>query len=462
MDTENDSAKLLLDVKKPKWWRVLPALAIMITITTVDGLILNDFIEDRYAKIYETSSNTNHSAQNACRSKNQSSTTTPANTFVSTTASPQDEIQAATARLNVYISLAATLPSVFTSILLGANCDRTGRKLLILLPFLGKIMRYIIFLFVVIYDLSNTWIIIAVTFDGFFGTAALTILSSFAYVSDCTDKKNRTKGVIVADVCIACNRFLPLLTMGLYLEKPRYLESTSIVLAVTIAAFFFTLFLQPESIVEHQHLNPLQQLKKIDVKLTKDIFKVFLRKRSKGKQRNLLLLIGAHLCVIVMICGHLSMYYIYLYGAPFCMDSFGVSLNTTAQSVLTIILTIPYTLSRAKNSDHLILPIIGSISFIVQLSLFGIAKTIWLLYVAMCSAAIFNVLIPVIRSRITKLVDPHEYAVVFILASIFESGGYYAVSAICNEIYEASIVFFPGLVYFFIALFGILSIFLLS
>jgi hypothetical protein len=96
-----------------------------------------------------------------------------------------------------------------------------------------------------------------------------------------------------------------------------------------------------------------------------------------------------------------------------------------------------------------------------QLILFGIATEVWMLYLAVCIGSVFNVLTPVIRSRITKLIEPNEYATVFIPAMILQSGGYYAIGALGNEIYAVSITFLPGLVNFFFAMFGALSIMLL-
>jgi hypothetical protein len=59
------------------------------------------------------------------------------------------------------------------------------------------------------------------------------------------------------------------------------------------------------------------------------------------------------------------------------------------------------------------------------------------------------------------LVEPNEYAVVFILASIFESGGSYAISAMANEIYRVSLTFYSGFAFFVFALFGGITILLL-
>jgi PCFT/HCP family folate transporter-like MFS transporter 1/3 len=437
-------------------------------IAFLDNLILNDFIEYHYAIYYQVNSSSTTNTREMClnaSSKSHNSTdlisTTTSKYPISTTISPDDRIQASTARLNVLISLAATIPSSLTSILLGVNCDRIGRKPLILLPYIGKIIRYFILAAAAYYNLSDLWIILAVLFDSVFGTIGLSLLSSFAYVSDCTNDKTRTSAIIITEVCIGCAKFLPLLTMGLYLQHPKFIQSMVFTLLLSLSGLVYCIVLQPESNLTVQHLNVFQQLKQIKLRETTKMFRVFLVKREGHKQRALLILIGTLLSILVMIYGFFSINYLYLYGAPFCFDSWGVSLTSVAQTVSMVLMTIPFTVTVSKHTDHLSLPTLGCLAYVAQLVLFGIATQVWTIYLAVCIAALFHVLFPVIRSRITKLVEPNEYAVVFILASILESGGSYAISAMANEIYRVSISFLPGLVFFVFAAFGVLAIILI-
>ncbi|CAF0984496.1 unnamed protein product [Adineta steineri] len=468
MDEQDDVKTPLLPPTLPRWWRVLPSLILIIIISTIDGLTLNDFIEYRYTQLYNLNSSSTPNTRELCLNSTQISpnaseliSTTTSKYPVSTTMSWSEIIQMSTARLNVYINLAATIPSILTSILLGANCDRIGRKPLLALPFIGKTIRYMILTPVAYYDLSNIWIIISIMVDGLFGTAALNILSSFAYVTDCTDEKTRTVGIIIADVCIVCCRFIPLLTIGVYLQQPKFIQTMIFTLFLSVCGFIFSIVFQPESKLDVQHLNIFQQLKKVRFGVVTKIFRVFFVKRPEHKQRSLLMLVSTHLTLICMAIGNMAMYYIYLYGAPFCLDSFGVSLNSVAQTVTSIFFTVIFTLTIGKRSDHLLIPALGCLAYMTQLVLFGFARQVWMLYLAACIGGLFSVLTPIIRSRITKSVEPDEYAVVFILASVLESGGYYAISALANEIYRVSLTFCQGLVYFVFASVGSIAILLM-
>ena len=51
-----DANKPLLLPILPSWWRVLPAVVLIVIITTIDSLTLNDLIEYRYANQYHKNS----------------------------------------------------------------------------------------------------------------------------------------------------------------------------------------------------------------------------------------------------------------------------------------------------------------------------------------------------------------------------------------------------------------------
>jgi PCFT/HCP family folate transporter-like MFS transporter 1/3 len=447
----------------PKWWRGLPSLLMMMVIANIDVLFLNDFIQYRYAQLYGLNNTSSERAREICLNESSSSpsifsTTTTPKYPISTTPSFSDLVQSSTARLNVYIYLAATLPAIITSMIVGANCDRTGRKSLIALPFIGKMLRYVLLTAVAFYDLPDWCIVVSVMFDGLCGAQSLCILSAFAYVADCTTVKSRTPATIITNISIAASRILPLVTLGFYLQSRHYTIPMLIGLGLSIFGFIFTLFFQPESNVKARRLNIFQQLGQIHFGPVKNILTVYLIKREGNKQRRLLINVATHLGFIVMLCGHVAVFFLYLYGSPFCFDSFNVGIITVVQIGTAVVLTIPFTLTVAKRTDHLFIPMLGILSYMTQFILLGITDEVWLLYLAVCIGAIFFVTSPIIRSRISKLVEPTEYAVVFILASIFESAGYYAISAGSNEIYRLSLSFDSGLIFFVLAFIGLLPL----
>lgn len=58
---------------------------------------------------------------------------------------------------------------------------------------------------------------------------------------------------------------------------------------------------------------------------------------------------------------------------------------------------------------------------------------------------------PILRAKLTKLVEISEYPVIFIVAGIVETIGHQAMSVLTNEIYEATLHFFPALIFLIFA-----------
>lgn len=56
-----------------------------------------------------------------------------------------------------------------------------------------------------------------------------------------------------------------------------------------------------------------------------------------------------------------------------------------------------------------------------------------------------------LRSQLTKLVDPNEYALVFIATGIVETIGSYVLGIVSNAIYARTILVYPGIIFFILA-----------
>jgi hypothetical protein len=65
---------------------------------------------------------------------------------------------------------------------------------------------------------------------------------------------------------------------------------------------------------------------------------------------------------------------------------------------------------------------------------------------------------PVLRTKLTSVIEMNEYAIVFIGAGIIETIGHSAVAAAANSIYNASLNFFPGLIFLVFAVTGLFPI----
>ncbi|CAF0774375.1 unnamed protein product [Didymodactylos carnosus] len=227
--------------KMPHWWLTLPCLLTIMILTTTDSLFMNDFIVTRYEQYYHLNSSKS-SERIACLALKKI-TTTPSHfnnyrySVQQGTTATYNMVLTAAAKLNIIISAVATIPSLISFILLGSNCDIIGRKPLIIIPFIGKVLRYALMLIIVQKNLADVWIILVSVIDGLFGTAGLVIVSSFAYVTDCTTLKNRTKVFVIAEVAISVSTrsitgIIALIFIGYLLFMERRTDTKLVVISV--------------------------------------------------------------------------------------------------------------------------------------------------------------------------------------------------------------------------------------
>ncbi|CAF4240122.1 unnamed protein product [Rotaria magnacalcarata] len=167
---------------------------------------------------------------------------------------------------------------------------------------------------------------------------------------------------------------------------------------------------------------------------------VFFIKRPGSNQQHLILISIVNVLLLLMLFGYMSVLAIFAYGRPFCMDAFHVGMLITTHAISACILT----------------------ALIRDLVIFGLAKRTWLLYIAASIGSLFFITMPVLRSKLSRLVEPSEYAIVFIAAAFIEAGGDKAIDAASNSIYNASLHFWPGLVFLVLTLLSIFPLFIMG
>jgi hypothetical protein len=231
----------------PRWWLVLPCLLLIVLASAPDTLLMNDFIVRRYERRYGLDSS-EKAHRTACR---QSSTATPGYWYLQDYApngANYNMVQEDAAKLNIKISLTGIIPSLFAIVLLGSNCDTIDRRPLLLLPFFGKVARYSLMLIIISRDLSDTWLVAGRACEALFGSFSIVALSAFAYITDCTHESRRTRPFLFTEVAMLVARVVPVVTVGLWLERFLYIIPTNVCLAFCTIGILYVLFIQPESV----------------------------------------------------------------------------------------------------------------------------------------------------------------------------------------------------------------------
>ncbi|CAF1383361.1 unnamed protein product [Adineta steineri] len=229
----------------------MPCLLLITLASAPDLLILNDFIVRRYERQYglDTSDRTQRST---CH---ESATATSGYWYLdedSSAGANYNKVQQHAAKFNVKNSLATLIPSLFAIVVLGSNCDTIGRRPLLFLPFIGKVVRYSLMLIIVTHDLPDGYLMAAHACEAVFGSFGIVMLSALAYITDCTHESERTRPFLLAEVITLVARVVPVLAVGLWLQHFLYIIPTSVCLGLSVIGMLYVLFIQPESV---QHIG---------------------------------------------------------------------------------------------------------------------------------------------------------------------------------------------------------------
>ncbi len=263
-NVETSTNKALLDKKQKigetvpfisttRWWLVLPYLFLVTLVLASDPLLMNDLIVHRYKRRYGLDTSSNAQGQ-VCRQP----TTTPMpniywqfppyNRQPPQGRSDYNMVQRDAARFNMKMSLITLIPALVTFILLGSNCDFIGRRPLLVLPLFGKVISYSLMLVIVSRDLSDAWILATQAIEEVFGSIGLVMLSTFAYITDCTHGSIRTRAFLLTEGLMVLTRVISMLAVGIWLRFYLYTTPFSVCLALSVIALLYALFVLPESV----------------------------------------------------------------------------------------------------------------------------------------------------------------------------------------------------------------------
>ncbi|CAF3596226.1 unnamed protein product [Rotaria sp. Silwood1] len=435
-----------------RWWIVLPIIIISMTTATTDPILLNDLMIRRYQLEYGLVNTSSPASETACNAEDLQND--------SQIVQLSTEVQKSVSHLNIIMAGVGALPAVLTYIILGANSDRIGRKPLLILPCIGRIIRFTIILLLV----------------------HVLLLGAIAYITDCTTENQRSRAMLLEEAAVALTRIFPLLGIGFWLQHHGYTLPISINLGLNIAALIYIILIQPESRGNNNRKISylLKQIKHIRLSPIHGTYKVFLIKRTENNQRTIILLTLTQIMLFIILFGFVSIHPLYLYGKPLCFNILDLAILTSAQFSLMIFISIILSLWQNRFTNSLLLPFIGILMYIIHLVLFGLARTIWFLYlgkitniyfskrislflcVCVCKAVfigcLFFVVMAVLRSHLTKLVNDNEYALVFIATGIVETIGSYVIGIITNVIYARTIEIYPGIIFFILSGIGLIPL----
>ena len=162
-----------------------------------------------------------------------------------------DTVQNNAANLEVIDGILVAIPAVIFSLFVGAWSDANGRKAVLILPFIGNILSFLIYIinyywFEEISTLNLLWGSIA----GFTGGYVVLNIGLYGYVSDVTSPENRTMRLSILNGVFSAG-FVIGTTFGgkLYKSYENYYLNFGVSIVFGLAGMIYAIFFTKESIL---------------------------------------------------------------------------------------------------------------------------------------------------------------------------------------------------------------------
>jgi hypothetical protein len=253
LDNEEEIEAVQQSTPPPRWWLVLPCLIFIILVSAAEPLLMNDIIIRRYERHYGLDASPGTQSE-VCKE----SMVTPAPVLYHQISlldpmPPQNHsgynaVQHDAASFHTKNSIIGLVPALVIFLFLGSNCDTIGRRPLLVLPLVGKVVWYSLMLIIVSLNLSDAWLLVVRAIEAAFGSGALVSLSALAFITDCTHGSMRNRAFLVTEGVAFLTRIVPVLTVGIWLRFYLYTVPLSVCLGLSVIALLYALFLQPESV----------------------------------------------------------------------------------------------------------------------------------------------------------------------------------------------------------------------
>ncbi|KAL5008581.1 hypothetical protein ScPMuIL_014162 [Solemya velum] len=347
---------------------------------------------------------------------------------------------------NIYFTLAAGIPSIIATIVLGSHTDTMGRKSLLTLCCLGLLTNILLSSMCVIQQLPLVYFIIGYVIEGGTGGFVNVFQASFSYMADITRVgKSRSFGIALLELAPAIAVVFTSLVTGYYIQAYGYIYpyiTTALLTILNLALIHFGL---PETVGME-----IRERRKPLCQNVKNVFSFFIEKSSTGGWKYFVAICAFFLAATTVL-GGTTVGTLYKLDSPFCWNPGKIGLYESVTTVLQLICAILLVKGLQRWFPEEVIGAIGSASAVVSAVLVASARSDVMLYLAPVGGICSNVTLPMIRAFMSKMAPQDKQGALF--ASIA------AVETVCNmvsglmisAIFAATVKMYSGFVFFVMA-----------
>ncbi|KAM4742423.1 proton-coupled folate transporter [Anableps anableps] len=363
----------------------------------------------------------------------------------------QKEVESLTAYWNLYISLGGFSVGLVVVPLLGSWSDRAGRRLVLILPNFGLALQAVVYLVVMYLKLPVVCFLVGRLLSGLSGDFNAILAGCFAYVADVSDKRSRTFRVAVLEACLGVSGMLASIIGGQWRRAQGYINPFWLVLATNLASALYAYLFIRESV----HPDPSARL--FATRHYKAVWHLYSTGgiSSEGgaplHRSKLWLYTLCFFLVVTVHFGTRELYVLYELSSPLCWDSALIGYGSAAQNLAYLSSLLGLRIMQRCLQDSWV-ALVGLASNITGLVVFSVANTTQLMFTGYGLCFLFMASTPVLRSKLSKLVDPSEQGALFACVACVESLCFLVGSSLFNSLYPATLHFMKGFPFLFAAI----------
>lgn len=354
----------------------------------------------------------------------------------------QKEVEVLTAHWNMYINLGGFLVGLFVVILLGSWSDRGGRRLVLIIPSLGLAVQASIYLIVMYMKLPVAWFLLGRICSGLSGDFNAILAGCFAYVADTSDKRSRTFRVAILEACLGLAGMFASIIGGKWRHAQGYINPFWLVLTTNLATALYAYLFVPESV------TPDPETKLVSTRHYRAVYDLYTSGGKKGHKTWLWLYTLCFFVVVTVHFGSRELYVLYELSTPLCWDSELIGYGSAAQHLSYISSLLGLKALQQCLEDSWV-AIIGLASNVAGLVVFSVADTTALMFTGYGLSFLIMASTPVLRSKLSKLVDPSEQGALFASVACVEGLCSLVASGLFNSLYPATLHVMKGFPFLF-------------
>ncbi|XP_065137081.1 proton-coupled folate transporter [Paramisgurnus dabryanus] len=357
----------------------------------------------------------------------------------------QKEVETLTAHWNMYINLGGFLVGLFTVTFLGSWSDRAGRRPVLIIPSLGLAIQAAVYLIVMYLKLPVYWFLIGRIFSGLSGDFNAILAGCFSYVADISGRGSRTFRVAILEACLGIAGMFASIIGGHWRKAQGYINPFWLVLATNLAAALYAYLFVPESV------TPDPEAKLLSTRHHRAVYRLYTSNEQQGRRTNLWLYTCCFFLLVFVHLGCRELYVLYELSAPLCWGSELIGYGSAANNLTYLTSLIGLKLMKYCLKDFWV-ALVALTSNITGLIVISVANTTAIMFTGYGLCFLSMACTPVLRSKLSKLVDPSEQGALFASVACVEGLCSLVSSAVFNSLYPATLHFMRGFPFIFGAL----------